>query len=60
VGVSPDIVEDLSRTGERSLGIDHPLSIAGWCQIAPERRGFMQVTMFGKEAQFAGGERFSR
>jgi hypothetical protein len=56
VGVAPDIVEDLRRTSEGPLGIDHPLGTARWCQVAAECCGLMQVTVLGEEVQFARGK----
>ena len=56
--IAADIVENLRRPGERSLGIGHPLSLPGRCQVAPERRRLKQMTMFGEEVQRARGERF--
>src|ERR1700744_5019754 len=56
MGIAPYVVEDLSRPGERPLGIDHPLCLPGRRQVAPERRRLMQVTMFGEEVQLAGGK----
>ena len=58
MGIPPDIVEDLSRSGERPLRIDHPLGLPSRRQVAPERRRLMQMTMFGEEAQRAGGKGF--
>src|SRR5579859_1714255 len=46
--IAADIVENLSWPGERPLGIDHPLSLPGRRQVAPERRRLKQMTMFGE------------
>ena len=58
VGIPPDVVENLRRSGEGSLGIDNPLGITHRRQVTPERRGLMQVAMCGEEPQLVSGERF--
>jgi hypothetical protein len=57
VGVAADIVENLRRSGEGPLREDHPFGFPKWCQVAPERRGFLEVVVRGEEVQRAGGER---
>ena len=57
MGITANIVENLSRPGERPLRIDYPLGLPGRRQVAPERRRLMEMTMFGEEVQRAGGER---
>ena len=53
VGISPNIIEDLSRPGERPLGIDHPLGLPDRRQVAPERRRLVKVAVRGEEVQIA-------
>ena len=58
VGIPPDIVEDLCRSGERPLRVDHPVDVPGRRQVTAECGGPMQVTVRGEEFQLAGGECF--
>src|SRR5271167_3762891 len=45
VGIPPDIVEDLCRSGERPLRVDDPVDVPGRCQITAECGGLMQMTV---------------
>src|SRR6202790_390300 len=56
VGIASDIVEDLCRSRERPPGVDHPLGVPNWRQIAPECGGLMQVAERGEEFQLSGVE----
>ena len=56
MGIPADVVEDLCRSGERPLGVDHPFGVPNRRQIAPECRGLMQVAVRGEEVQLASGE----
>src|ERR1700687_5993953 len=55
VGIPPDILKNLSRSGEWPLGIDDPLGISRRCQIAAKGCRLMQVAVRGEETQFAAG-----
>src|SRR5271155_5453810 len=57
MGITPDIVENLSWPGERSLRIDDPFGPPGRRQVATERRRLIQMTMCGEEVQLACNER---
>jgi hypothetical protein len=50
VGIAPDILENLSRSGEWPLRVDDPLGVVDRRQVVPKCRGLLQVTMCGKEA----------
>jgi len=56
VGIPPDIVENLCRSGKRPLRVDHPLGFVDRRQVAPERRGLVQVTMRREEVQLTSDE----
>jgi hypothetical protein len=49
VGVAPDVVENLLWSGERPLRVDYPFGFPKRRQIAPERRGFMEVVVYAEK-----------
>src|SRR5512139_2410143 len=57
MGVAPQIVEHLLRSGERTFGIDDPFEIAQRRQMAGERRRFAQAGESAEELQLAALER---
>ena len=56
VGIAADILEDLFRAREGSLGVDHPVGLVDWREVAAECCGFLQVAMRREEVQPAGGK----
>ena len=54
MGVAGQIGEHGLRTGERTLGIDHPVDVAYWCQIIGEVPGLDEVLVRTEELQAAG------
>jgi len=57
MGVAPDIVENLFRSGERPLGIDDPIGVPGRRQVTAECGRLMQVAVRGEEVQLPADER---
>src|ERR1700712_162990 len=56
MGISPDIVEDLRRPGERPLRVDNPIGFPGRRQVTLECGGLMQVAVRGEEVQLSSAE----
>ena len=56
VRISPDIVEHLSRSGERRLGVDDPVDLGQSFQPGGEGGGVGQSCERPREAKFVGSE----
>ena len=57
MGIPPDVVENLGRSGEGPFRVDDPIGFPNRREVPPERGGFMEVTVRGEEVQLPGGER---
>jgi len=57
MGVAPQIIEDLLWPCEWAFGIDDPLELAEWLQIAGESGGFEELGEMPEEPEAAGIER---
>jgi hypothetical protein len=56
VRIASDVLHDLLRSGERRLGIDHPLGLPHRSQVAQERTTFPEWRQGREELQFSGVE----
>src|ERR1700677_1047481 len=53
MGVALQIGENLLRSCERSLGVDHPLALAHWCEPVGEGIGVGQIEVLAEELELA-------
>ena len=54
MGVARQIGQHRLRSGERTLGIDHPFDIAQWRQICGKRLWVGQRSVIAEELQLSG------